>query len=71
MLYLESWRREQPRGQRMEANLLNAASGDAIARDWELPELPSGMQGSNIKQLDITVRILIRAHLVISSFMMT
>ena len=69
MLYLESWRREQPRGQRMEANLLNAASGDAIARDWELPELPSGMHGSNIKQLDITVRILIRAHLVISRFL--
>ena len=26
----------------MDENILDAVSGDAIARDWELPELPSG-----------------------------
>ncbi|CAI8029088.1 Death-inducer obliterator 1 [Geodia barretti] len=26
----------------MDGNLLDAGNGDAIARDWELPELPSG-----------------------------
>ena len=25
----------------MDSDVLDSASGDAIARDWELPELPS------------------------------
>ena len=28
----------------MDGNILHSGSGDAIARDWELPELPSGTQ---------------------------
>ena len=56
----------------MESNLLESVSGDAIARDWELPELPSGMQitgesvrGGNLIGADSD--FLIGAQLVVNS----
>ena len=35
----------------MDEHLLDSGSGDAIARDWELPELPSGMLSYSTDQL--------------------